>query len=116
MHLFHIGDRYEDREFELSVVSENINKSSALDDILRDLGQIHLRAGLCQETQHWKRNGTAEEIGRSLFRAEVDPKATVAVRRECWAVQALKDPYSTSLGGVGDISFVVRVLTQHVEW
>ena len=116
MHLFHIGDRYEDREFELSVVSDSINKSSALDDILRDLGQIHLRAGLCQETQHWKRNGTAEEIGRSLFRAEVDPKATVAVRRECWAVQALKDPYSTSLGGVGDISFVVRLLTQHVKW
>ena len=60
-------------------ISWNANQRLAQPDLLRDMVQAEV--AMFQETQQWKKDGIAGEIGWRLFRAENGGKATVAVKR-----------------------------------
>ena len=59
-----------------------MNKSSAQDDLLRDVAQLQANVGMLQETLNWKKDGVADRTGWPLFRGENAGKAMVAVKRK----------------------------------
>ena len=44
-----------------------MNKSSAQDDLLRDMAQQHANVAVFQETLSWKKDGVADETGGHCF-------------------------------------------------
>ena len=51
-----------DVEQELCVITWNVNQSSAQYDFLRDMAQCQANVVMCEETQNWQDDGTAEEL------------------------------------------------------
>ena len=56
-------ERQKDLEQETCVITWNVNKSSAQYDFLRDMAQCQANVVMFQETQNWREDGTAEELG-----------------------------------------------------
>ena len=55
-------ERHEDKDDteEVCVLTRNINKSSALYDILHDVPQCQAIAAMFQETQNWSHDGCSD--------------------------------------------------------
>ena len=57
-----------DKDQDLRVVSWNVSKSSGQNDLLRNVAKILAQVAMFLETQPWRNDGVAEEIGWRLFR------------------------------------------------
>ena len=56
-------ERGKEMEHEICVVTWNVNKSSAQYDFLCDVAQNQAKVVMCQGTQNWQDDGTAEKLG-----------------------------------------------------
>ena len=71
-----------DSKHEICVITWNVNKSSAQYDFLSDVAKVQANVAMCQGTQNWRPDGTAEDLGWTLLKEEKEGKAAIAVKRQ----------------------------------
>ena len=64
------------------MITWNVNKSSEQYDFLSDVAKVQANVAMCQETQNWHPDGTAEDLGWTLLKEEKEGKAAIAVKRQ----------------------------------
>ena len=75
------GKRGKDSDHEICVITWNVNQTSAQYDFLSD-AKCQANVVIFQETQNWRPDGTAEELGWTLLKEQIEGKATIAVKRK----------------------------------